>query len=306
MDVEYGQGHFARALEYGQQAKTQFWKEMDSNARAWLLSDLALVAWWKHDKERCRQFLGEVPTDLDPRFRVVAALNVNRGLCQATNGDQASRPVMVGPGLGIAQASEARAALSRRWEDAWEIAEGKLPGHKPRSLQRCSDLAGVHPDDVATDTDNDYHVVLHQFLTCKAWEIVARAKPARFSHVQEVWRMSELAAVLPASLEPALSSDEGANVGQATKAGQSWRQYNNTVETKRDSGLLDDIRFFGNDLVGYLQWLAAGDFDDDGQEDLLLLRVGGPESGTAAVAELFVLTRSKPDVPLRVVRQFTE
>jgi hypothetical protein len=112
---------------------------------------------------------------------------------------------------------------------------------------------------------------------CRALEWLKMAQPARISHLRDFVLDEAAIELLPQDLWPVSAHDKSSDLEIADER---------TLEVPITAGTLR-IRF-----------LAGGDFNGDGLDDVLVKREVPSDHPEAAV---FILSRNGPDDPLRVV-----
>jgi hypothetical protein len=296
----YRDGRFAEAVERLREAKSTCWSALEATDRGWLVSDLGLAALRAGQPELCRQVLGEAPAELDPGSRVAKALAHNRGLCQAQAGGLA---VQVFPGLLISSPAEAAEALTREWSFSVELREGRLPERRERELDRCTEAEGVALEDLDVQASIDLGPVQARLLRCRALAKVTTARPARTSHVRDLFSVKALGGVLPADLAPAFSPDETELVARASREGLTWSRVDKKVRFAPNPDRKEELRVAGDGVAGSLERWALGDFNGDGLEDVIVVRSMGPDGGSAFDLAAFLLTRTQPGGPVTVLER---
>lgn len=296
----YRDGRYAEALEALQRTKASCWSALDATDRGWLVSDLGLAALRAGRPELCRQVLDEAPAELDAGSRVAKAIAHNRGLCQQGDGGLA---VQVYPGLMISSPAQAPEALAREWGEVLELREGHHPDRTDREIDRCTETEGVEMGDLTVVVTVDYYAAQAQLLRCRALRMLTRARPARVSHVRDVFTTKALGGVLPADLAPAISPDEAESYARAGREGLSWRKVDPKVRFEPDANRKHEVDVQGDAVHGDLEWWALGDFNGDGFEDVLVLRTMSPEGGSAVDMAAFLLTRTRPGGVLTVLER---
>jgi len=105
---------------------------------------------------------------------------------------------------------------------------------------------------------------------------------------------------LPARFAPVLSDGDDQTLAKADKRCQRWGRYDRGLKLHADG---PDRAWVGGDgWAGRLSLYARGDFDGDGREDLMLLRYGKLDEGTASDKSLFIVTQTSRRGCPRIVR----
>ncbi|ATB42329.1 hypothetical protein CYFUS_007807 [Cystobacter fuscus] len=216
-----------------------------------------------------------------------------------------SLPVQVLPGLEmISKPEEAAAALRREWPQTYALMEGRLPQKKARELRRCTDIEGVDANDVDVVTQQETEIVQLQFLQCRVLKALTTARPSRTSQVREILKLKSPGDVLPAALAPEFG--EAAPDKARERQGKSWSATEPALHFEPREGERNafSLEVTGQDTFGLLEWWATGDFNGDGQEDVIAYRAMSPRGGSLTDIAAFVLTRSQPQGVLQILEHW--
>lgn len=216
-----------------------------------------------------------------------------------------SLPVQVLPGLEvISKPEEAAAALRREWPQPYELLEDRLPQRKARELRRCTDIEGVDVNDVDVVSQRDTEVVQLQFLQCRVMKALTTARPSRTSQVRELLTMKSPGDVLPAAMAPEFGEAQPDKTRE--QQGKSWSATEPELHFEPRDGERNafSLAVTGQDTFGLLEWWATGDFNGDGQEDVIAYRAMSPRGGSLTDIAGFVLTRSQPQGVLQILEQW--
>jgi len=246
----------------------------------------------------------------EPSSKVAKAIAFNRGRCEggtSTPAPSAELPIQVLPGLEtISKPGEAAAASSRKWSHPYRIREGELPQRKERTLRRCTDLEGVGVNDVDVITQQDTEALQVQFLQCRVLKALTQARPSRTSQVRELLTMKSPGEVLPVALAPTFFGEEDPSIARAREQGLSWKAVEPELhfDTRPGDRNAFSLEVTGRETMGLLEWWATGDFNGDGQEDVLAYRAMSPKGGSMTDIAVFVLTRSQPQGVLQILEHW--
>jgi hypothetical protein len=293
---------YAEAIATLQRAKETCWEGLPPQDRGWLVSDLGLAHLRAGHPDTCLQVLNEAPPGLEPSSKVAKAIAFNRGRCEGGT----STPIQVLPGFDtISKPGEAASALSRKWSHPYKILEGELPQRKKRALRRCTDLQGVGMNDVDVITRLESESLEVQFLQCRVLKALSTARPSRTSHVREVLTMKAPGEILPAAMAPTFGEDDP-RTAQAQRPELSWLASEPELQFEPMSGKYNtfSLHLTGRETRGLLEWWATGDFNGDGQEDVLAYRAMSPQGGSMTDIAVFVMTRSQPQGVLQILEHW--
>jgi len=125
---------------------------------------------------------------------------------------------------------------------------------------------------------------------------IDQAKRAQNSHIRASFKKTVLDD-LPWELVPNLLGEELPTIAAAKEQGLAWSQaYPNSRITEQSQ---TELSFTCNGFEVLLRILAAGDFDSEGLEDLLILHHTMASHGTYRAASLGLLSRVQPNGRLR-------
>ena len=136
---------------------------------------------------------------------------------------------------------------------------------------------------------------------CHALRALSVAAPSERSHLAG-FLLDEALPLLPVDLAVVISNDQARRVAEARERGLSWSDLEPRLEAVHEGDQV--LRIDGPGFSVRLTVYGFGDFDVDGQEDVLLRSDAWLDEGTWATTRLLALTRSPDDTKLRMVREF--
>ena len=219
--------------------------------------------------------------------------------------------VQVWPGMEVATVAD----IPHEWVAPWKngtffLKDERVRPHRPQRLASCADLSGVSESDVQLTLEWERYSLREKLLRCGALAEVKSAHPARVSYVRDLASMDDPGDQLPAAVSPAagmLPKPAAAPEADASPtASRSWRSLDPTLTFDRTAARAGYQELIvGGTYRGRLTWWAAGDFDGDGVEDVVMFSNLAPTTATNApnVMRAFVLTRRQAGGPVTVVRQ---
>ncbi len=247
---------------------------------------------------------------------VALAAAIAAGACSARSHpkaavESAAPRVQVWPGMEVASVADIPGAWAAPWTNGtFFLKDDKLPAHAARRLARCANLAGVSEGDVRLSLEWERYSLREKLLRCGALAEVAKAHPARVSHVRDLVSMNDPGDVLPAAVSPAAAAPakaaDPAAAASPLTASASWRARDPTLTFDRGGarpGYQELV--VGGAYRGRLTWWAAGDFDGDGVEDVVMFSNLAPTAAANApnVMRAFVLTRKQAGGPVTIVKE---
>jgi hypothetical protein len=220
--------------------------------------------------------------------------------------------VQVWPGMEVATVAD----IPNEWVAPWKNGTfflKNLSPHRPESIASCADLAGVSESEVRLSLEWERYSLREKVIRCGALAEVRNARPARVSYVRDLVSSDDPGGVLPAVVSPSVeilpkpASAPAADPSlTASGSSRSWRASDPTLTFDRSSARAGYQELVvGGSYRGRLTWWAAGDFDGDGAEDVLMFSNLAPTAAANApnVMRAFVLTRKLAGGPVTVVKQ---
>ncbi len=192
--------------------------------------------------------------------------------------------------------------LAQRWR---YTGEGSPPEPiAPKRILSCTDYRAADIAGLNTRSQSDHNLLREFAATCRALELLGRARPSRKSFVAD-FRFGEAAAdMLPAGAAIPISPVERREIDEAEARGWTWRAWHESrgssltgVRIAADGGAV----FAWTRARSRLEILARGDFNGDGVEDFLLRNIEWPGYAHAMRSEVFIVTRRNADAVLRLV-----
>ena len=138
-------------------------------------------------------------------------------------------------------------------------------------------------------------------LNCLAVHRYANSQPARRSHMPARWS-KDAVAKLPAQVLPELGPDDA-----ATPTVSRPRITLARLPGARNIAPVPDgyVRVNGTEVHAVFCRLAQADFNGDGYQDWLLRMNWGAQEGSMKGSQLLLVTRLKPDGPLRLLERIS-
>jgi len=212
--------------------------------------------------------------------------------------------------MEVATVADIPSELAAPWKNGTFFLKGDpTPGHADRPLASCQDLTGFSESDVRLAFEWERYNFREKSVRCSALALIRSARPARVSYVRDLVSASDPGDTLPAAVAPAINSalqPGGVPATDARPTAGSWRKIDPTLTFDRTGARAGyEELVVGGAYRGRLTWWAAGDFDGDGIEDVLMFSNLAPTASQNApnVIRAFVLTRKQPGGPVIVVKQ---
>lgn len=172
-------------------------------------------------------------------------------------------------------------------------------GHVTVQARNCNSLKRLSEAGYYGGNSSDIGVQNYHLSVCRAIALLGQAQPAHTSYLRDFALSVEAVRYLPAlvNLQPSCHS-----ICQAyfkNKRGVPLTDFEDIerVEVTNEDKLIVWTVGWRTTMV----LVARGDFTADGLDDILLVSHGGATGGTLRGANLYVLTRDKPEAVLRVI-----
>jgi hypothetical protein len=208
--------------------------------------------------------------------------------------------------------SQLEEASSRSWSAVWKDSFTVRPEEGPQKwvkIKSCAELSKIDVKATKTRPDDAWEYMAVRAGWCRALEVIKRASPAKESFLKDVLSAKNPAPYIPASVVDVVNageeakSDPDVEASKKAHASVSWAKHDPALKLA-DAQAKDRIEFEGKDYVASVSYYAAGDFNGDGIEDVLVqisIRSFDASQGDGA---FFILTRDKPKGLLTVIETF--
>ncbi len=217
----------------------------------------------------------------------------------ATDAPGASSDVSLAPELGVSASVTPAQALQQPWTDALSV---PLLSGGTRTLGSCADFFAVSKQVSDAIAARDEQVLLGQAVRCEALKAVRDGHPAAKSFLTG-WTLDNASwKTAPPAFDFQVSPDGEDQIKQATARGGSAADLEHVTLTAKDA-FHDEAA--GSGWTAEFTVLARGiDVTGEGVEDLIVSRNAAVTDGTLRAITYFVVTRTAPGGPLKVVRSF--
>jgi hypothetical protein len=207
--------------------------------------------------------------------------------------------VVLAPELGVSGAVTPAQALQLPWTDPLSV---PLLSGGTRTLASCTDFFAVSKQVSDAIAERDEQVLLGQAVRCEALKAVRDGHPATRSFLAG-WKLDDAGwKTAPPAFDFQVSPDGADQVKQATAKGGSAADLEHVTFTAKDAF---HVEAAGSGWTAEFTILTRGaDVTGDGVEDLIISRNASVTDGTLRAITYFVVTRTAPGGPLKVVRSF--
>jgi len=216
------------------------------------------------------------------------------------------------PGAGVKNMSQLETAISRSWRMAWKdsftVRRQDQPG-KWVKVRSCKEFEKLDVKKAKTRPDDAWDFLVARAGWCRVLVTIQRASPAKQTFLESVLSSKNPATAIPGSVLDVVNAgkstekDPEVAAREQAHASISWAQLDPKLKPA-DTQPKDRLEFESKDYVAAVTYYAAGDFNGDGIEDVLLQVSLRPFDASQGAAAFFILTRNKPQGLLTVVRTF--
>jgi hypothetical protein len=171
--------------------------------------------------------------------------------------------------------------------------------HEKLTVNTCEDLVASIDLGYEAAQSADYGAVMIDYKICKSWQELALFKPSRQSYLGVVHLDKNFAKRVPPQLALIISKDDERRLVVA----KNWEQMSHIVQVEA----IDETSAIFVDDSGGVQRLnirAKGDYNGDGNEDMLLSTSNTVEGGSYHSVDYFILTRLSSGVPFTLLKQW--
>jgi hypothetical protein len=190
-----------------------------------------------------------------------------------------------------------QAELERRMSTAFAVGMAH-----PAGVNNCSELLAKGRETVLLQVSGpDAQAQKSTLANCLVFQALRNAAAARLSYLTELKWDENILPVLPPELAVNVSSQSIRAAKAASARGARWVDVDRTVTAS--AGGPDQILVKGKAFTERLILWGRGDFNRDGNEDLLVQTLETLTEGTYRNTRLFVLTRNSAAGRLSVVKQ---
>jgi hypothetical protein len=206
--------------------------------------------------------------------------------------------------VGISSLQDIDGQLTENFDEPLEVEPVGGKGGR-LTIRSCLDYLALTADggDFVAGNPSDTQIYHSDLLPCRTLQILKNARPAQTSFLGAFQFTKDVVAILPPSVA-LLAGDQTEAEEAAEKRGLSLKQFDPSI--KSTGAQQDYLAVETKTWEGHISYLARGDFDGKGFEEVLIEREGHfkevHRSGGHADS-LFILTRTTNSGPLKVVRE---
>jgi hypothetical protein len=203
-------------------------------------------------------------------------------------------------GLALTALDKLDERINKADDDGFGVLSKGTATVEPKS---CGQWLELHHDGYEAESTIEEQPDGFAKFRCGTLALLRHVRAAKRSFVREFVLDERALGVLPADLASAWSRDEEQAVAAASKIGKSLAAFNPAARgaINQRTRTFDITEIKGQPSSIMLAVEAWGDFDDDGDDDVVL-SVINLSGGSAQQFRLLVLTRNASDAVLRVIK----
>jgi hypothetical protein len=203
------------------------------------------------------------------------------------------------PSLGLTNLSQANAALGEKVSlpKGAELTLAKQGA--TRNVRTCKEYLNAKADGFGPMNNLAYALESRFIDRCSVLRLLTHARPAQVNYFgAEEWTPA-IAQALPPLLYQGFPRERARSAKRAAAEGERWTSFDRELQFKNDHGV--DLTAYDDNFVFSLEIVARGDFNGDGIEDFAVNGSVNARKGTFRYFQFLVLTRLKPNGPVRVL-----
>jgi hypothetical protein len=209
-------------------------------------------------------------------------------------------------GFEVWWASELRLVRpSKAMERLREPFDSPLPfknGGQSLEARNCIDLLRYRGSGFAPVSDREAGITQSLVVDCLAVKALYHARAPRVSFLRTFRLDAQALGILPPDLAPIISDEDRQKVHKAASKGMSWKQFDPSATASVQG---ESFAVLSEDTRTTVKIYGRGDFNADGIDDLLVRVDTAAVHGTYRTSRLLLLTRTRNDGVLQLIREFT-
>lgn len=217
--------------------------------------------------------------------------------------------IYISPRLDVSSFEVVGEAVTEQFSEPFKVTIRRKGMKSEGVIASCQNYIEQSDATLDAGTNQENRVLQSMGVRCLALHKMATVKQAKKS-LLPAQADNMTVEQLPPQIAVLIADDEIQRADAAAARGQSLADLEKgvtvrpgrTKDTRVKPGHHDQLAVFGHGWLADLTIYARGDFNGDGFEDILLRRDGRVSEGTYGTSDLFVLTRTKSEGPLRVLQ----
>ncbi len=187
-----------------------------------------------------------------------------------------------------------RHQLKQRWKYPVEI-KSKKEG-TIRTVGSCEDFFQAQKDRIYPMSNIERREYSIKGLSCIAAQIITNGTAAKTSYIENLKVDGSIASRLPGAVTYRV------NPRQPVPTSGSWADVVKLEATRVTDG---EVKLDTKSTYHFVSKIATGDFNGDGNNDILLLIMHGVKEGTHFLQDLYLMTRDTPDGLLKILKTYS-
>ena len=209
-------------------------------------------------------------------------------------------PTCIYAELGVDGISNISKELDAKFEDSFEVVLNN--NNEKRTITQCAEFNALPHNGFAAENPIDFNPLMRTGARCIALDWLKNVKDAKKSFVDKDDKSPSFLKKLPPHLSAgALSSSDIAALEAAAAQCKTWGEYDKDISIEVRSEHAFTVTTA--DWIGTITVYGRGDFNNDGFEDVLVGRDGGPSGGSLNMSSVFVFTKTANDSCYKTIQK---
>lgn len=208
-------------------------------------------------------------------------------------------PVWWSPGLGLRALDQLPARMQLEWADSLQVVRASDVSQSA-VMNDCASYSRLRSLGYEPRDDQSFGVMQNYGAICRTLELLARAKPSTDAPLTHLLAAPDVVWRLPPMLGPKVSPVDVERRTAAAKAGLSWGELDPALAVEEQSDTRVKLSNAGEHTR--IELLAAGDFDGDHRQDVLVQATSYGDEGSWAEIGLWLLGQQQAG-PLRTLQK---
>ncbi len=189
-----------------------------------------------------------------------------------------------------------RAAYGAEWYFEFPL---KSPSGEVSVAKSCAELEQKSKKKFSAKMDSEYSALMATKVLCESWKVMGALKPSNTSYISDSIISERLPDISPSELSFIISDEQL----RKSKEAHRWADMDRITSFER---LNDFQAVFYDNSDGYqkVTLLATGDYNDDGLEDVILLKENSVLSGSYGSTHGYVLSRLHENGSYELIKEW--
>ncbi|HHX8485373.1 TPA: hypothetical protein ACVO3E_001949 [Vibrio diabolicus] len=163
----------------------------------------------------------------------------------------------------------------------------------------CADLEQKSQNKISAKIDSEHSALMATKVLCDSWKVMGALKPSNTSYIPDGIISESLPDISPSELSFIISDEQV----RRSKEVHQWADMDKITSFER---LNDFQAVFYDNSDGYqkVTLLATGDYNDDGLEDVILLKENSVLSGSYTSTHGYVLSKLQENGSYELIKEW--